>query len=289
MKKILITGGSGFIGRNLREQLSSQYTIVAPTSKQLNLLDEKKVKKYATRHSFDVVLHCATHNGTAVSSKDLSLVFKNNVIMFMNLAKQHHLYKRMLYFGSGAEYDMRHYIPQMKEGYFDTHIPIDDYGFSKYIMAQHIKNIPNIIDLRLFGVYGKYEDYRIRFISQTICRSLFGQDITINQNVRFDYLYINDLVKIIGLLIERKELPHQHYNVCTGKVIDLCSLAQLVMKISGKKLLIKTIKKGLKKEYSGSNKRLINTIGKFSFTQRDAAVKELYEWYKGNGKILHSL
>jgi len=289
MKKILITGSSGFIGRNLKEFLRSQYEVLAPTSKQLNLLDELKVKKYLTKHTVDTVIHCATHNGTVVSSKDLALVFKNNVMMFMNLAKHHHLYKRMFYFGSGAEYDMRHYVPHMKEGYFDTHIPVDDYGFSKYIMAQHIKNIPNIIDLRLFGVYGKYEDYRIRFISQTICRALIDQHITINQNVRFDYLYINDLVKIIVRLIEIKNLPHQYYNVCTGSVVDLRSLAKLVVKIAGKKLTIKTKKKGLKKEYSGNNKQLLNTIGKFPFTSHETAVKELYEWYKGNDKIAHTL
>ena len=280
--KILITGASGFIGRNLKEQLSSTHHVLAPTSKELDLLNENQVEKYLKKNKFDIIIHCATHNGTKISNKDLSLVFKNNVRMFFLLARCNNLYKRMFYFGSGAVYDMRNYIPKMEEEYFDIHVPVDDYGFSKYIMAQYAKNIPNIYELRPFGIYGKYEDWRIRFISQSICRSIFDIDITINQNVYFDYLYVDDLGEIIKRLIEAKELPHQQYNVCTGKIIDLLSLAKIVVKVSGKKLKIKIKNKGLKKEYSGSNKRLIETIGNYDFTSPGSAIKKLYQWYQSH-------
>jgi len=286
-KKILITGSTGFIGKNLTEQLQLNYDISSPTSKQLNLLDENQVKKYLLKNKFDLVLHCATHNGTKVSNKDLSLVFKNNFKMFFNLARCNNLYKRMFYFGSGAEYDSRNYIPKMEEDYFDSHVPVDDYGFSKYIMAKYIKNIPNIYDLRLFGVYGKYEDWRIRFISQSICRAISDINITVNKNVIFDYLYIDDLVKIIKILIEKKDISFQHINVCTGKTIDLISLAKIVIDISGKKLKIKIKEKGLKKEYSGDNKKLIEIIGNFKFTNYDTAINNLYSWYIKNEKIIN--
>lgn len=284
--KIFITGGSGFIGKNLKEQLSSKYKIFTPSSQELDLLNEDKVRDYLKKNNFDIVIHCATHNGTKVSNKDLSLVFKNNLRMFFNLARSNSLYKRMFYFGSGAEYDTRNYVPGMKEDYFDTHVPVDDYGFSKYIMAKYIINIPNIYDLRLFGVYGKYEDWRIRFISQSICRVLFNIDITIKQNVYFDYLYIDDLAKIIKKFITAKKIPYQHYNICTGKTIDLVSLAKIIIKISGKELKIKIKEKGFKKEYSGDNKRLIETIGNFKFNPTNNSVNELYHWYLKNINLI---
>ena len=149
-------------------------------------------------------------------------------------------------------------------------------------MAKYIKNIPNIYDLRLFGVYGKYEDWRIRFISQSICQVISNKDIIINQNVFFDYLYIDDLIKIIKLLIEKRTILPQHINVCTGKTIDLISLAKIVIDISGKKLKIKTKEKGLKKEYSGNNNKLLKTIGNFKFIQIEQSITELYNWYKNN-------
>lgn len=287
IKKILVTGSTGFIGKNLTEQLQLSYDIFSPTSKQLNLFDESQVKKYLLKNKFDAVLHCATHNGTKVSNKDLSLVFKNNLKMFFNLARCNNLYKRMFYFGSGAEYDMRNYIPKMKENYFDSYIPIDDYGFSKYIMSKYIKSTPNIYDLRLFGVFGKYEDWRIRFISQSICRAIFNKDITINKNVFFDYLYIDDLVKIIKILIEKKTIPSQHINVCTGITIDLISLAKIVVNISDKKIKIEVLEEGFKKEYSGDNSKLTEIIGDYKFTNEVRAIDELYSWYFKNKKIIN--
>ena len=285
-KKLLIIGSTGFIGRNLKEQLQSNYHIFSPTSKQLDLLNEDKVKKYLEKNYFDIVIHSATHDATKVSNKDLSLVFKNNLRMFFNLVRCHNLYKKMFYFGSGAEYDKKNYTPKMKEDYFDTHVPIDDYGFSKYIMAKYIKNTPNIFDLRLFGVYGKYEDWRIRFISQSICRAISNIDITINQNVFLDYLHIDDLAKIIKIFIEKEKIPYQHYNICTGKTIDLISLAKIIIKISGKKLKIKIKEKGLKKEYSGNNKKLLKYIGNFEFTSKKSAIEKLYQWYEERSNLI---
>jgi len=285
-KKVFITGSSGFIGKNLVEQLKIDYEIFSPNSKDLNLLDEDQVKKYLTNNNFDTILHCATHNATVTSDKDKNLVFKNNLRMFFNIARCNNLYKKMFYFGSGAEYDTRNYVPKMSEDYFGTHVPVDDYGFSKYIMSKYIDKNSNIYDLRLFGVYGKYEDWRIRFISQSICRALFNIDITINQNVFFDYLHIDDLVKIMKKFIEAKDIPYNHYNVCSGMTIDLFSLAEMVAKTSKKKLKIRINDKGLKKEYSGNNRRLLQLIKNFKFSSHESAIEKLYEWYKKNKNMI---
>ena len=59
MKKVLLIGGSGFIGRNILEYFrdSDKYSIVAPSSKELNILDEDKVTKYLQDNYFDIVLN----------------------------------------------------------------------------------------------------------------------------------------------------------------------------------------------------------------------------------------
>lgn len=87
MEKILITGGSGFIGRNLKEQLAVKYNILAPSHRELELLDGSKVQDYLERSHFDVVIHAATWNATRNSEKDLSKVLDHNCRMFFNLAR----------------------------------------------------------------------------------------------------------------------------------------------------------------------------------------------------------
>lgn len=278
-KKILITGSGGFIGRNLKEHFEKKYAVKAPRHSELDLLDEKEVEAYLKKNKFDVVIHCATHNATANSKKDISQVFKNNLRMFFNLARCNNLYGKMFYFGSGAEYDKRFYVPKMKEEYFDTYVPEDDYGFSKYISAKYIEDIPNIYDLRIFGCFGKYEDWEIRFISNALCKAMYDLDITMRKNVFFDYLYINDLCTIMDLFIETKKLKYTYYNVCTGRTIDLKSLAANILNITGKKVKINVGAKGLNTEYSGDNSRLLAEFKNIQFTPIEVAIKELYNWY----------
>jgi GDP-L-fucose synthase len=184
----------------------------------------------------------------------------------------------MIFFGSGAEFSRENWIPMMSEQYFDTHVPADQYGFSKYLMAKYAENAENIYNLRLFGVFGKYEDWQIRFISNACARAAHDLPIIIRQNVFFDYLYIDDLIKIVKLFIARV-VRTKTYNVCTGSAVDLYTLATQVLTVSGKKLDILVVKEGLGREYSGDNSRLLQELGGFQFRAMASCIAELYEWY----------
>lgn len=60
MKTILLTGGNGFIGRNIRESfLMEKYNILFPSSRELNLSDENSVDDYFKQHTVDIVIHAA--------------------------------------------------------------------------------------------------------------------------------------------------------------------------------------------------------------------------------------
>jgi UDP-glucose 4-epimerase len=280
VQRVLITGPEGFIGRNLVEQLDGGVEIVAPAHAELDLLDNEAVRAYLTEVRVDSVLHCATHNATRTSTKDLTRVLSSNLRMFFNLAHCEDLFGRMFFFGSGAEFDMRHYQPRMPETYFDVHIPEDDYGLSKYIMTKHAERSERIYNLRVFGCFGRYEDWRIRFISNAVCKTLFDMDITMLQNVYFDYLYVDDLVRIVRALLERGSLQHHTYNTCSGTPVDLMTIAGLVRQTSGKAVDIRAQTPGLKPEYSGDNSRLLSEIGPFELRPLASAIQELYAWYE---------
>jgi len=285
--KILITGGAGFIARNLTEQLKDRYRITALNSKQLNLLDYSLVEACLKSGRFDAVVHTATYDAAPKHSvKDPAKVLENNLRMFFNLARCRKYFGKMIYFGSGAEFSRPHWQPRMKEEYFDRHVPADQYGFSKYIMTKYVQGSSKIYNLRLFGVFGKYDDWRTRFISNACANVAFGKPVKIKQNVFFDLLYIDDLVKIVRWFIEHKP-KNNVYNVCTGRVYDFKSLAEKIVNISGKKLKIVIKRKGLGKEYSGDNSLLLSEIKDLKFSRMEDSLKALYSWCNLNQGMIN--
>lgn len=278
--KILLTGGSGFIGRNIHEQLGERYQIFAPTHEQLDLLDERQVGKYFKENEIDIVIHTAGKPGHR-NAKDPTNLFYSNTRIYFNLARQSQKYKKMLVMGSGAIYDTRLNIRKVEEDSYIKQLPQDDHGFCKYVCAQDIKTSDNIVELRLFGVFGKYEDYVIRFISNAICKTLFDLPITIKQNRIFDYLYIDDLMPIVEYFINN-DSEHKAYNVTPDQSIELYHLAEVVRAISGKELSIIVGQPGMGLEYSGSNRRLKNEMTELRFTPIVSAIEKLYSWYEAN-------
>lgn len=281
---ILITGKNGFIGRNLTEKLF-MYNVTAVGRKELDLQDTKAVETYLQNHYFDVIIHTANVNTSRNTDVSPYASLDGNLRMFFNLVRCRDCYGKMYYFGSGAEYDMRHYIPNMKEEYFDTYVPADPYGFSKYIMSKTCCEAENIYDLRLFGVFGRYEEWERRFISNAICRALKGRDITIQKNVYFDYLWIDDLCEIMRWFIEN-EPRHKCYNVCRGSRIDLCTLACMVRDELGMDCNILVGESGWKPEYSGNNQRLLAEMGAYQFAGFRESIESLCQYYKTNLDII---
>lgn len=284
--KILLTGGNGFIGKNIKESyLSEKYSIIAPTRQELDFSDDSNVAAFFKNNTFDVVIHSAAKAGHRNATDTSSLLLTNSRMMF-NLLKHQNSWGKLLNMGSGAIYDMQNYLPKMPESYFGTHIPKDEHGYNKYIFGKLIPYLDNVYDFRIFGIFGKYEDYAIRFISNAICKSIFDLPITLRQNRKFDYLYINDLMPILEHFIENSP-KEKSFNITPNSSVELLKIAELVKSISGKDIGIKVAQDGLGVEYSGDNSLLHSEIKNLNFTPIEKSVSELYDWYLSNKQNLN--
>ena len=116
--KILLTGGSGFFGRNIVELLGDKYEILAPNSKELNLLDTSLVYNFLKKEKVDIVIHAAAV-GVARNEKDNPGIVLDNLKMFFNLVRAKKMYKRMIFLGSGAEYNKQQELKNIRESDFD--------------------------------------------------------------------------------------------------------------------------------------------------------------------------
>jgi len=287
--KVLVTGASGFVGRSAAEYLSAagKYDVFSFTREAADLGDPEAVKRVVGEFGPDCAVNCAATGGTRKTAYDQGGgdVAAANLRMFFNLQRALPPGARLLQLGSGAEYDHRAYRPKMGEEFFDTSVPADPYGFSKYAISKYAAQAENITVLRVFGLFGKYEDYTYKFISNAIVKNLLGLPIVINQNALFDYLYINDFLSVLEKFIGRK--PAQvHYNVTPTESIDLLSLAALVNRTGEKKSEVRVLNPGLNRECTGSNARLLAEFPGVRFTHYAEAVKELYGYYSQNlGKL----
>ncbi len=289
MKKILLLGSSGFIGLNIKEYLinfKEEYQLFTPSSRDLDLTKESMVYDYLKEYKFDVVIHAAVCNPRRLAEGTIYHELDSDLRMFFNLERYHELFGKMLYFGSGAEYDKSENISSVNETVLGNGVPKNEYGLAKYIIGKQIEQSRNIYNLRIFGLYGKYENWRTTFISGACCKAIKNLPITIRQNVYFDYLYIDDFCNLVKWFIDNK--PNYHtYNMCSGKKIDLLSIAEKVKSISGKDIPIYVCKEGFAKEYTADNQRLLLETSNTIFIDIDLGIQLLYRYYESISKDIN--
>ena len=277
---ILITGAEGFVGHNLAELFSNEkYSVLLPTKDELDLTNFDIVGKYLKDNPVETIIHCATtlRDGTSYPPNTC----QNNLRMFFNLQQHMTRSMKMINLGSGSEYTRKYWHKKMPEEYFGEQVPDDEHSYAKYLISKYISDTDyeNLICLRIFGVFGKYEDYRYKFISNAIVKNLLKLPIVINQNVIYDYIYINDFFRIV-LFFVKNRTKNRIYNVTPTESIDLLTIAGIINKSSENKSEIYVLNEGIGVEYSGNNRKLLSEIGGFQFTPPTVSIRDLYEYYK---------
>lgn len=278
MKNILLTGAGprSFIGRNLKEILADQYTIYAPPHAELELLNYDALEHFIEQNRIDVIVHGAVHVTLFNGSEHK---FYNDMRMFMNVEKASRLVEKVLYFGSGAEYDKRYNITMVGEEEIGKKIPDSEYGLAKYTMNTIARTSRNIYNLRLFGVFGKYELWELKFLSNLCCKALYGLPLTVRRECRFDFLYIDDLAQAVQWALEHTP-PRHDYNVCHGTPYRLTELATMVKEVSGTTAEIVVLNEGEDLDYTASNVALYRDFPQFHVTPMREAISTLYAFYE---------
>lgn len=277
MRRVLLTGAGphGFVGRNLAPRLRERYEVFTPSSRELDLCAYDAVARYIDEHRVDTVIHGALQSLLRTGPEDIML---HDLQMFYNLEKLSGRLEKVLYFGSGAEFDKRLPMENIREEDLGRSVPATYYGLEKYIMALHARESRNIYNLRLFGIFGKYEHWQSKFISNLCCKAMYDLPLRIRQDCMFDYLYVEDLAPIVTWFLEH-EPRHHDYNVCTARPVSLQEIADVVLEVSGKALPVEVAKEGWNLPYTADNSRLEAEAGPLRLHELRDAAAELYAYY----------
>lgn len=274
---IFITGAgpNGVTGKLIKDRLEDKYAILAPSSKQLDLTDSAAVDAFFGENSIDYVIHCAVVYPTATTSFSGYCDVEANLRMYFNLANHTAEFKKMFYFGSGAEYDKSRPIRDVSESEIGNKIPVDNYGLVKYILNQHASNSRNIYNMRLFGTINPYEPYTKNVISNLFAKAIKGAPLRLKRDCVFSFVDIDDVTNFIEYALQN-ELSYHDYNLTGERKVAISEVAELVRKIADVTEPFSFTEEGVNKEYSGSNERWLSEFP--NLTLIEVSLKKVYDY-----------
>ena len=256
MQTALLTGQTGFVGKNVRDMLAENFDLLAPGRSELDLRNAESVEQYFDSHHVDVVFHCANPNPVKNTLDSNEHFMEDCMRIFLNLYRCRHKYGKMIYLGSGAEYNKTMEIQNISEEDAFRSPPPDPYGLSKYAMNMMADQSDNVINLCLFACYGPW-DHASKFITHCIRCCLRNEPITIRQDCRFDYIHVSDLGRMM-VWLGQNEPKHHMYNVSGCQHVLLSEIAEEVRRQMGMEEPVRILNPGFNREYTANGARFWN-------------------------------
>ena len=247
-KKILIVGGTGFIGYHLaKKSLKKGWQVTSISSrhpKKIRFLKKvkyirsditnKKLLKKNTKDTYDYVVNL----GGYVDHSNKKKTFKSHYEGCQNLA-QIFLEKKISSFiqiGSSLEYGASK-SPQKENIKCNLKSVRSVYGKAKLLSSKYVINLfkkkkfPSTV-IRFYLVYGPKQDIN-RFIPTIINGCLKNKKFPTSDGSQLrDFLYIDDAIRAIIMCLENKKSRGQILNIGTGKPKLIKKVIQMVKKVS---------------------------------------------------------
>lgn len=232
MKRLLITGTSGFLGGRIADYFKDKYEIYTPTHAQMDITDERSVRAVLEEYEPDAVIHCAGVSEPAVFERERERSWQINVDGSVNLAKaSEKIRAKCLVCSSDQVYFGKQSVGPHRE---DAELsPVTPYGQGKLCAEQEcLKVNPDCVMLRLSWMYDTHT--RNEKEHGDLFRTLLRQ-IEQGEALRYpvyDRRGITDVREVIRNLEKVFEIPGGIYNFGSPNDMDtfrtMCTVFQNV-------------------------------------------------------------
>ncbi len=306
---ILVTGGAGFIGSHLIEELINKEggcTIIVvddlSTGKKENLPKDDRIKfiigdvsrkeviaDIFRNYQIDYIYHLAAIASVQDSLENPQMAHMVNFDSTLLLLEQARLcksLKRFVYAGSAAVYGNEPNVPCSEEGYCN---PISPYGIDKYASERYIIAYFNLFNIpvtvyRFFNIYGTRQNSSSPYSGvMSIFMNRFRDvkpQVTIygNGDQTRDFVYVVDLVKVLSTMPMSDFGIGQVINIATGNEASLKDVVAAFESITGKKasIIFAPQRSGDIVRSVGNNRKLLETGIINSFTSITEGIRNSF-------------
>lgn len=233
--KVLILGSSGFVGRNLYEDLHSHFDVYGSRRSKVIIhqrcipfdLDNESTWENVAILKPDVIINASGY-GVVKTEHDLETMYRVNYLLpasFFDYVAEH-VKSRFIQIGTAFEYDLS--FGRLTES--TPCRPKTHYGISKLMMSQYLLNSSSVdfTILRPFGMFGPYEN-ESKFFPYIITAQNRRKQVALSSGDQIrDYFFVKDLSTFISRIIRKEDLMPQVINIGSNQEKRIKELANVL-------------------------------------------------------------
>lgn len=304
MNKILLTGSTGFVGKNiLKSGVLNDFSVLTPSSSKLNLLDKIAVRNYIQRNSPDLIIHSAGKVGGILKNTNSNYEFLlDNSLMAINLISEsfNSGVTNFLNISSSCIYPKNYETPIKEKDLLSGKVePTNEgYALAKILalkLTNHVNkhnnlNYKTIIPCNLYGPYDNFDPLSSHMIPGVIQKIHHAKntnqtsvEIWGDGTSKREFMYIKDFIDFVGFSLNNFDVLPEILNVGTGEDFTIEEYYQIISNVIDYKVKFTY---DLSKP-SGMKRKLLDVsiakkIGWKSNYTINTGIKETYEYFKKN-------
>lgn len=250
--RILITGGTGFLGSHLTKELEARkHEVVSLGSTDGDLTDTRVTTGLVDYHAPDCVIHCAAKvGGIQANLREPARFWLHNLTMGINILEACRIKsKRLVLVGTTCSYPNNCPTPFHEEALFDGYPEISNapYGIAKRALVegarayrkQYGMDVRCVIPANLYGPGDALDPGKSHVVPALMMKFINalrdGSSVQVwgNGKAQRDLLYVEDAARGIAKVATCKRLTGEPINLGSGRAVTIERLATMIKAVSG--------------------------------------------------------